>query len=77
MFWRREQRFRGALFDDFAEAHDDDAVAVLRDHGKVVADHEHRGSILAGEPNQELEDVALHDRVERRRRLVGDEQRGL
>ena len=57
--------------------HDDDPVADLRDHAEIVRDEDDRGSVRLPEPLQELDDLSLERHVERRGRLVGDEQRGL
>ena len=68
---------RRPLLDELAGVHDPDPVAHLRDHGEVVADEEHRGLEPLAERRHEVEDLGLDRGVERGRRLVEYEQRGL
>ena len=63
-----------ALLDDVAAIHDDDAVGHLRDDGHVVRDEEHRHAVLALETVDQREDLGLDRDIERRGRLVGDQQ---
>lgn len=72
-----EQLDGGRLLDDPAVAHHDDAVGDVGDDAHVVGDDEdaHAGALL--QLAHEVEDLGLHRDVERRGRLVGDEQLGL
>ncbi len=72
-----EDRHHVALLDRAPGVHDDDAVADLRDHAEIVRDEDDRGPVRLPESLQELDDLSLERHVERRGRLVGDEQRGL
>ncbi len=66
-----------AAFDHLAGIHHDHVVAEIGDHADVVR-HQHDGKLqplLQGA--QRIEDLALHDDVERRHRLVGQQQTGL
>jgi hypothetical protein len=60
--------------DDPAGIHHGDAVGGLGDHAHVVGDQHHRGAVLAAQPLQQRDDLRLDRHVERRRRLVGDDQ---
>ena len=65
-----------AGFDDFPLLHDGDVVGEAADDAEVVGDEQHRHAVLGLQVFQEREDLRLHRDVERRRRLVGDEQVG-
>ena len=60
--------------DDPARVHDRDPVAGLGEHAEVVGDQDQGEPELLTEPLEELQDLGLHDDVERCRRLVGDHQ---
>ena len=62
--------------DDLARVHDRDAVRELEQQREVVRDEEDRAAEVALQVLDLLEDLALHDDVERRRRLVHDQQLG-
>ena len=64
---------RDALVADPAVADVDDAVGAVRRRG-VVADHERRASLLAGQLGDQVEHLARRCRIELPRRLVGDQQ---
>ena len=64
----------GELLDDPAGVHDDDAVADLPHDGDVVADEEQRRVLLALHLLEEGQDLRLDGDVERRGRLVRDDQ---
>ena len=64
-----------ARLDDPARVHDRDPVAGLGQHPEVVGDQDQRQAELLAQALQQLQDLRLHDDVERRRRLVGDDQR--
>ena len=63
--------------DDPAGVHDGDLVGDLRDDAEVVGDQQHRGAGVSLQFAHQLEDLRLDGHVERRRRLVGDEQLGI
>ncbi len=46
------------------------------DHREIVADEQDRQAALGAERGEQIEDFRLHGDVERRRRLVGDQQLG-
>ena len=68
-----ESRRRGRL-DDLARVHDRDAVRELEQQRQVVRDEEHREAEVALERLDLLQDLPLHDDVERGRRLVEDDE---
>ena len=63
--------------DDLAGVHDRDAVAELDEQREVVGDEQHREAEPLLERLELLQDLALDDDVERRRRLVHHDQLGL
>jgi ABC-type dipeptide/oligopeptide/nickel transport system ATPase component len=69
-----EQLVARSELDDPASVHDRDGVAEAGHHAEVVRDQDRRGVHLAAERAQQVEDLGLHGRVERGRRLVGDQQ---
>ena len=62
---------------DLARVHDRDPVRELEQQREVVRDEEDREAEVALEILDLLEDLALHDHVERGRRLVHDHQLGV
>ena len=62
-----------AAFDDLAEIEDVEAVDDLADDGKVVGDEEVGEPVLFLQPLEQVEDLRLHRDVERRHRLVADD----
>ena len=46
------------------------------DEAEIVADHQDRGALGGAEVADEVDDLGLHRHVERRRRLVGEQQIG-
>ena len=60
-----------------ARIHHRDAVAGLQDQAEIVRDEDHRGAELLAEPLDQLDDAGLDGHVERRGRLVEQEQRRL
>ena len=60
--------------DDLAHVHHGHAVGHLGDHAQVVGDHQDRHAEVGLELLQQLQDLGLDRHVERRRRLVGDQQ---
>ena len=69
-----EQRARRRDFDDPAEIHHGDPVADVLDHGEIVRDEEIRQAELALQIDQQVDDLRLHRNIERRHRLVADDQ---
>ena len=71
-----EDRLAGARLDDASQIHDRDPVADVADHAEVMAD-EHVGQAeLALHRPEQVQDLRLHRDVERRGRLVREDQRG-
>ncbi len=71
---RSEQLLGGGRLDDPAGVHHGDVVGHLRDHTEVVSDDHDRHPQLALEAFHQRQDLRLHGHVERRRRLVRDQQ---
>ena len=63
--------------DDLAGVHDPDPVGELDEQGQVVRDEEHGEVELPLQGLELLQDLALDDDVERRRRLVEDHELGV
>ena len=63
-----------ALLDDASGVHDRDAIGDLDGGADVVGDEDHRHAGLALQFAQEQQNLDLHRRVERRGRLVGEQQ---
>ena len=66
-------RHRSRL-DLLARVHHDDALRRLGDDREIVGDEDQRHPLLALQPDQEIEHLRLDGDVERRRRLVRDQQ---
>ena len=64
-------------FDDLAGVHDDHLVGHLGDDAEIVGDDQDRHAQPLLQVGQQVEDLRLDGDVERRGRLVGDQQRGL
>ena len=64
-----------ALLDDPAGVHHREPVRDLHQHRQVVGDEDHRQTEVALELLHQPQDLRLHHHVERRRGLVGDDQR--
>ena len=73
---RDEHLVRRAGLDDPPEVHDGDAVGDVLDDRQVVGDEDQRHAELALEVADEVQDLGLDEHVERRDRLVGDDQVG-
>ena len=69
-----EDRVAVALFDDAAVLHDDDAVCHLLDHAEVVADEQAGEAVAPLQFRKERENLGADRDVERRDRLVGDQE---
>ena len=63
--------------DDAAEIHHADPARHVADHGEVVADEEIGQAELVLQVAHQIEDLRLHGDVERRGRLVADDELGL
>ena len=63
-----------SLLDDAAEVHDRDAVAEVLDDAQVVRDEEQRQPERCLQVLQQVQDLRLDRHVERRDRLVGDDE---
>ena len=72
-----EQRRRRSGLDDLAGIHDGKALAMLRRQPQIVGDEQQAGLAVALQLVDQLHDPRLGDDVERRGRLVGDNQVGL
>jgi hypothetical protein len=59
--------------DDLSGVHDGDALARLRDYPEVVADENDAHAELGAQVLQEFQDLILNRDVERRARLVGEQ----
>ena len=77
MLRRGKDRSHVALFDDTPLLHDANRVGETAHEPQVMGDEQHRHAIGLLQPLQQRENLRLHGDVERRRRLVGDEQIGL
>ncbi len=62
------------VLDNLAGIHGEHARAGLGDDSEIVGDEEQRRAGVAGELEQEVDDLGLDGDIERRRRLVGDQQ---
>ena len=69
-----EQQLGRGRLDDPPGVHHRDVVGHLGDHAEVVGDDHDRHPELALQAFEQREDLRLHGHVERRRRLVGDQQ---
>jgi hypothetical protein len=63
--------------DDPAQIHDRDAVRDVLYHAQVVRDEQERHPEVALQVREQVEDLRLHRHVERRHRLVADDDVGL
>ena len=64
------------LLDQACRIHDAEAVRQIGVHAHIVGDEQERGADLALDVADHAEHVLLHDDVERRRGLVGDDEVG-
>ena len=69
-----QQRLGRPLLDHLAGVHHDDARADVGDDAEVVADQHDRRAEIGVQLAQQVEDLRLDRDVERRGRLVGDQQ---
>ena len=66
----------GAFLKDVARVHDGDVVGDVAGEVQVVRDDEHRHAARLYERTHFLQELPLHDDVERRGGFVGEEQPG-
>jgi hypothetical protein len=64
-------------FDDHAQVHHRHGVGDVLDHAQVVADEQVGDAEFALQVLQQVEDLRLHRHIQRRDRLVRDDQRRL
>ena len=69
-----EQRGRRPLLHQPAEIHHADPIAEVTHDGQVVGDEEVRQAVPVAQLDEEVEDLRLHDDVERRGRLVENDE---
>ena len=72
-----EQALHRRLFDHLAGIHHHHALRHFGDHAKVVCDQQQRHPQFGLQLTQQLQDLRLYRDVERRGRLVGNQQFGL
>ena len=70
----RENIGGAAGLDDLALGHDADPVGDLADNAEVMRDEQKRHAALGFQAGEQLQYLRLHGHIERRRRLVGDQQ---
>jgi hypothetical protein len=70
-----EDRTDRAVFRDPPGIEHGDAVAALRHHAEVVGHEDHRHAQRLPQSLQQLEDLVLDRHIQRRRRLVRQQQR--
>ncbi len=70
----REQRAPVRQFDDLAQIHHRHAVRQVLHDGEVVADEQQRHAELVLQIDQQVDDLRLHRHVQRRHRLIADDQ---
>ena len=66
-----------ALLDHAACVHHDHPLGEVGDDAHVVGDQDDRGAVVALKALHQLQDLSLDRHVERGRRLVGDQERGI
>ena len=69
-----QQRPAAALLHDFPVAHHQHAIRQLGDHRQIVADQQQRVAVATA-LRQQLQDLPLHRHIQRRGRLIGNQQR--
>ena len=65
------------LLDDLPGAHHRHLVGHFRDHPEIVGDEQDRHPKFGLQAAHQIEDLRLNRHIERRGRLIGDQQRGL
>src|SRR5262245_12603463 len=76
MLWAGENDFGFSAFDDLAGVHDGDFVGAFRDDAEIVGDEQHGHAEPSLELADQLEDLRLDRHVERRGRLIRDQELG-
>ncbi len=76
MLRKAEQRARLGLLDLLAQMHHGNAVGQMLDHGEVVTDENHGQAQLGFQLQQQVDDLRLHRHIQRRCRLVADQNAG-
>ena len=71
---RREDPGHRSGLDDATGIHDRNVVRRLRHHAEVMRDEDHGRAHLAAQPADQVQDLRLDGHVERRGRLVGDQE---
>ena len=71
---RAEHGAGGAAFDQIATLQHRDLIGNVGDDAEIMRDEENRCAVLALQLADQIEDLRLGRDVERRRRLVGDQQ---
>ena len=74
---RGEDLFRRTALDDVAGIEDDDLVAEMGGEAQIVGDEDEARAARCLQAAQQGDDVRLGRDVERCRRLVGDDERGI
>ena len=69
-----EEGVARSLLDQFAGVHDPDAIRILRDHAEIMSDQQHPHALIGAQSPQQLQHLRLDGHIQRRRRLVGDQQ---
>ena len=69
-----QQLTGGGLLDHLARVHDGDAVSQLSHQRQVVGDEDHGEAELFTQLVEQVDDLLLDGHVQRRRRLVGQDQ---
>ena len=72
-----KERVRGRRLDDLAGVHHGDTVRDARHDAEIVGDEDEGDAELALKIGEEAQNLRLDGHVERRRRLVGDEEVGV
>jgi Transposase DDE domain len=74
--WVLDDRSARTNLHNLAEIHDGDPMADSFDHRDVVRDEQEGEVQFSLQPHQQIDDACLHRNVERRDRLIGDDQLG-
>ena len=72
-----EKRLRRGPLHHPSRVHHRNLVAELRHHRNVMRDQQHRQIQLILQVLQDLQDLMLHDHIQRRDGLIGDQQTGV
>src|SRR5258706_9869328 len=69
-----KDRFARRFFDYLAQVHHGDAVAEVANHAQIVRDVYKRQVIVLLQVREQIQDLCLYGHVERRGRLVGNDE---